>query len=520
MFQKKRAKISRFEENKPRPIIQLNEIEKLPSTKALSSGILLSWDIVQELTLEHIHQLMTTTCTIVFHIENEERFRFIHESLISHQYSKIAIISSDRLILREARNQLPLCEPILQINEYSWNTNEFIAYVNVEGIRTVWLQPDHAVALSKRLHKHAISVWSHGENARDMHRLHVAGVDAITCPIEHDSAQLFDAYQRLHLLERPVFVAHRGAPQLDAENTLAAFEKAVELGADVLETDIRETKDKKLILFHDPDINRTTSKKGFVSSYTLNQLKDIHPVVELETFLKHYQHSPQLLLIEIKERHTVLPIVRMVESLQMEQRVHIQSFDPVSLTNVQTLNRSIGISLLYTHNKWSKNQLSQAKVKQTLKHTQASLNVKMRRVPRRLNMNDSSVHLRMFTWTLTTKKELYMYWSLGFSGLITDCIQHIKNVPLELEAQDLPILNKNPLHLPNQAVACYADGSKRLVEVSWLVQYENQLINLTDEFKQQESVDVCCIHQFNFNGKKRSILSDLTTIHDKNKIER
>ena len=52
-------------------------------------------------------------------------------------------------------------------------------------------------------------------------------------------------------IERPLIMAHRGDPSSAPENTLLAMEKAVDIGADVLETDVRLTKDNRLVLFHD-----------------------------------------------------------------------------------------------------------------------------------------------------------------------------------------------------------------------------------------------------------------------------
>ena len=51
-----------------------------------------------------------------------------------------------------------------------------------------------------------------------------------------------------------LIIAHRGAPKLARENTLMAFQKAIDLGADIIELDVRQTKDGELAVFHDQDI--------------------------------------------------------------------------------------------------------------------------------------------------------------------------------------------------------------------------------------------------------------------------
>lgn len=69
-------------------------------------------------------------------------------------------------------------------------------------------------------------------------------------------------------------VAHRGGADLGPpENTLAAFEKAIEVGADLIEIDIRETKDGHLVIIHDSTVNRTTNGSGRVNELTLAEIR-------------------------------------------------------------------------------------------------------------------------------------------------------------------------------------------------------------------------------------------------------
>ena len=70
-------------------------------------------------------------------------------------------------------------------------------------------------------------------------------------------------------------IGHRGAPALAPENTLPSFMKAIELGVDYIELDVRASKDGKLVIIHDETVNRTTDAKGPVSSYTLTSLRKL-----------------------------------------------------------------------------------------------------------------------------------------------------------------------------------------------------------------------------------------------------
>jgi glycerophosphoryl diester phosphodiesterase len=68
-------------------------------------------------------------------------------------------------------------------------------------------------------------------------------------------------------------VGHRATMLLAPENTVAAIKKAQQLGVDIMELDVRQTKDGHLVIMHDASINRTTNGKGNVKDLTLAQIK-------------------------------------------------------------------------------------------------------------------------------------------------------------------------------------------------------------------------------------------------------
>ena len=68
-------------------------------------------------------------------------------------------------------------------------------------------------------------------------------------------------------------IAHRGASGVAPENTLAAFRKAVELGAGFIETDLQLSRDARLVGLHDETLDRTTDGQGPVSARTLEELR-------------------------------------------------------------------------------------------------------------------------------------------------------------------------------------------------------------------------------------------------------
>ena len=73
----------------------------------------------------------------------------------------------------------------------------------------------------------------------------------------------------------PLIIAHRGASALAPENTLAAFQKAIEMGAEGVEFDVRLAKDGVPVVFHDANLRRIGQKAGFVSDFTSEELQNL-----------------------------------------------------------------------------------------------------------------------------------------------------------------------------------------------------------------------------------------------------
>jgi len=77
-------------------------------------------------------------------------------------------------------------------------------------------------------------------------------------------------------LARPFrIIAHRGASGYAPENTMAAFERAVAMGASEVETDVAFTRDGRLLLFHDHTLERTTNGVGLPEDFTLAELLEL-----------------------------------------------------------------------------------------------------------------------------------------------------------------------------------------------------------------------------------------------------
>lgn len=150
---------------------------------------------------------------------------------------------------------------------------------------------------------------------------------------------------------RPLVIAHQGGELLAPSNTMASFENAANMGADVLETDIHITKDGHLVTIHDPSVDRTTNGKGNVADLTLAELqaldagyhfKDLDGSysfrgkgVYIPTVEEMFQRFDDMKIeIEIKDDNPPERIEEISSKLweligkyQMEEKIIIGSFD-------------------------------------------------------------------------------------------------------------------------------------------------------------------------------------------------
>lgn len=146
-------------------------------------------------------------------------------------------------------------------------------------------------------------------------------------------------------------IAHRGASQAARENTLAAFAKAIEIGADMAELDVRRTADGKLIVFHDPSI-----RGHFIVALTYDQVNRHATALGFQVpTLKQvlYLAKRKIYLdIELKEAGYELLAAALILKYFRPKDFIITSFNAKILKNIKSRYPKVQIGLLVGINKW------------------------------------------------------------------------------------------------------------------------------------------------------------------------
>jgi glycerophosphoryl diester phosphodiesterase len=152
-------------------------------------------------------------------------------------------------------------------------------------------------------------------------------------------------------------IGHRGAAGLAPENSLAALRAGMKAGADILEFDIRLTKDKIPVLTHDFHTLRTHRDTSIISRLTLEELltrTEPHPIVPLSDVLNEF-FGRILLNIELKGRGTAAVTVKLIKEKYIKKPsdwdcILFSSFRGSELTKVRKSSSKANLALLHTEN--------------------------------------------------------------------------------------------------------------------------------------------------------------------------
>jgi glycerophosphoryl diester phosphodiesterase len=162
-------------------------------------------------------------------------------------------------------------------------------------------------------------------------------------------------------------LAHRGFSGNYPENTMLAFRKAIEAGADGIELDIHESRDGQLVIIHDENLVRTTGIDGIVSDFTLAELTKTRasrtksdafdtPIPSFEEFCDFASSGSFITNVEIKTNNQWYQdierkAVDMIRAFGLQDRIIFSSFNWISVMRAKQLAPEIPCGFLYDGNK-------------------------------------------------------------------------------------------------------------------------------------------------------------------------
>jgi glycerophosphoryl diester phosphodiesterase len=237
-------------------------------------------------------------------------------------------------------------------------------------------------------------------------------------------------------MRSPWIIAHRGASGHAPENTFAAFERAVQLGAGFIETDLRLTRDAKFVAFHDANLERTTNGFGAVHDHTLAELQQLDAgmwydrqfmdqrIPTLDEILEFAREHDIVFYLEIKYstawgmHHT---LAGALGKAQHAARTIVISFDPGTIDAVRKLEPAMMTGLLVEN--------------ATGDPVQAALSVGARQICPQVDLVTPELverahraDLHVVTWTVDDAEKMRAMMDAGVDGIMTDLPDRLRAV--------------------------------------------------------------------------------------------
>lgn len=157
---------------------------------------------------------------------------------------------------------------------------------------------------------------------------------------------------------------HRGVPDQTPENTIASFQKSVDLGLDGIELDARFCKTGELVVFHDDKVDKITNGSGFVADLTFDEIRQLdagtHFAEEFKTErIPTLEEALEVLggkmIVNIELKSKSIPddgleakVVPLVEKMGLQSSVVLSSFNPFSVHRVRKINPGLKRALLFS----------------------------------------------------------------------------------------------------------------------------------------------------------------------------
>jgi len=209
-------------------------------------------------------------------------------------------------------------------------------------------------------------------------------------------------------------IGHRGAKAYEIENTLESFKKAAELGANAIELDVRQSKDRELIVCHDDNLKRVFGIDLPIHEATLAELKKVtgSRMITLAEALQSVGENVDKILVELKETGHEKKVLDEVNKAKQENRVIIVSFHEEALAAVRKLDKKIETGLIYTK---FRNPIDAAM------KLQAQYLLPLYRFTHTKDIEKSHKNnLKVIVWTINTAEEAQAYIAKGVDGIATD----------------------------------------------------------------------------------------------------
>ena len=146
---------------------------------------------------------------------------------------------------------------------------------------------------------------------------------------------------------------HRGAAGYALENTFESFQKAIEMNVDFIETDIQQTLDGNLLVFHDNTLDRLTNGSGFIEEKTyqevsqLRYLKDGSKIITLKEYCEFCKENNIKSFIEVKGENIASSVLKVLLEIFNTEDFILGSFFHKQIVEAKKENPKVQTCILF-----------------------------------------------------------------------------------------------------------------------------------------------------------------------------
>lgn len=245
---------------------------------------------------------------------------------------------------------------------------------------------------------------------------------------------------------KPLIIGHRGASAIAPENTLAAFHRAVDSGADGIEFDVRLTRDEVPVVIHDDNLKRTGSRPDKVAELSYAEIRQVdvgswfnqtHPsnnsdfsgerIPSLEEVLKLFESNHAILYLEMKsdplQREQLAQICcDHLNCSPVKNRVVVECFDLLGIAVVNAIDPSIRTAALFEPRLITTPLFTSGRglVEQALTVGAEEIALHHRLASKSVVATAKSAGLKVVVWTVDSTDWIQRATSMGVSALITN----------------------------------------------------------------------------------------------------
>ena len=238
-------------------------------------------------------------------------------------------------------------------------------------------------------------------------------------------------------LNYPLIIGHRGASAHAPENTLAAFQLALDAGADGVEFDVQLSRDGQPVVIHDADLKRTGLTPRRVRDLTLSELKktDVgswfdrsfagERIPTLEEVFDLLEPTPALLYLEIKtdpsqRDQMVRTCCDYIRRSSVKDRVIVECFDLEAIRTVKSINTDIKTAALFDSRLPlpSPLRLGRQLVERALEVEADEIAVHHRLATKTLTKIAKDADMKVVVWTVDNKSWISRAHAYGIAALI------------------------------------------------------------------------------------------------------